>query len=207
MNPGTSHRTSQKTLTRRTFLAAAMGVAVAPSALAQPSGPPHFGTARNQFTLIRPRRPAGQLQLSALDGGVTSLQRYAGKVIVLNFWATWCPPCRVELPILERLQQALGPAGLQAAAVSVDDGEGRNVERFVRELKIRQVAIFHDRAGKIARSPRRGDPDAPFALYGMPITYVIGRSGHVEGYLVGEADWMSPGGRNLLEHYLRASPA
>ncbi len=196
-------------LTRRIFLGAAASAILSPCAMAQVAGPPRFGSARNQFTLVRPRRPVGDLQLPQPNGNAVSLRRYAGKVIVLNFWATWCPPCRGELPILERLQQALGPAGLQVAAVSVDDGDGSGgkVQQFVRELRLSQIAVFHDRDGRLARSPRRGDRDAPFALYGMPITYVIGRSLHVEGYLVGEADWMSPGGRNLLDYYLRATPA
>jgi thiol-disulfide isomerase/thioredoxin len=174
------------------------------SVAAGAGGPPPFGTARQQFRIVRPARNVGDFQMTRLDGATSSFTRFRGKVVLLNFWATWCPPCRAELPILDRLQQIMDGADLQVAAVCVDRGERRTVERFVRELHLRHLAVYLDPDGRIAHSQGSTDRNAPFALYGMPISYVINRSGGVEGYLIGEADWSSEAARNLLGYYLRA---
>lgn len=141
--------------------------------------------------------------MTRLDGSTGGFSRFRGKVVLLNFWATWCPACRTELPILDRLQQNMGSNDLQVVAVSVDRGERGIVERYVRELKIRHLAIGLDPDGRIAHSQGSKDTNAPFALYGMPISYVINRSGGVEGYMMGEADWSSEPARHLLDYYIR----
>ena len=172
------------------------------SALAS-AGPPRFETERQQFRIVRPARNVGDFQMLRLDGSKTRFSHFRGKVVLLNFWATWCPACRVELPILDRLQQAMGSADFQVAAVSVDRGDRRVVERFVRDHHVRHIPIYLDPEAHIARSDGSADREAPFALYGMPISYVISRTGHVEGYMMGEADWSTETAKNLLAYYLQ----
>lgn len=170
-------------------------------------GPPPFETSRQQFRIIHPVRHVPDIRLSRIDGTSTGFADFRGKVVLLNFWATWCPPCRAELPILDRLQKEMRGSDLKVVAVSVDRGDRRQVERFVQNLNIRHLSIYLDAEGRIAHSSADGNRDAPFALYGMPITYVIGRSGSIGGYLMGEADWSSEAAKNLLGYYFRRPPA
>ncbi len=75
--------------------------------------------------------------------------------------------------------------------------------QYVRERGIRNLPIFVDPEARIAHSEGSADRNAPFALYGMPITYVISRSGTIQGYVLGEADWSSDAARTLLAYYLQ----
>jgi thiol-disulfide isomerase/thioredoxin len=168
-----------------------------------PNDPPPFGTARHQFTILRPRRVVPEIRLIGLDGASTDFSAWRGSVVLLNFWATWCPACRTELPNLERLQ-ALS-ADVRVAAISTDREGRAAVLPYVRALGVKKLAIYLDPDQRLAR-PAGSSTNAPFALYGMPITYVIDRSGRIAGYLAGEADWTSAAARALLD-FFRTSPA
>jgi thiol-disulfide isomerase/thioredoxin len=138
-----------------------------------------------------------------LDGTTTTLASFQGKVLLVNFWATWCPACRIELPMLDRLQEAAGREGLQVIAISLDRGGRSTVAPFVRDLKLRHVGIYLDPEGRIARPADDDNPAIPFARYGMPISYLIDPAGRIAGYIAGEADWMSDAARNLLGYYAK----
>jgi thiol-disulfide isomerase/thioredoxin len=208
------HQTSRSPdilLSRRTFLqhlaSLTAFVAAFPASALASNGPPRFETERQQFRIVRPARNVGDFPMLRLDGTASSFSRFRGKIVLLNFWATWCPACRTELPILDNLQQSMGGTDLQVVAVSVDRGDRRGVERFVRDRRVRHLSIYLDPESHIAHSEGSADRKAPFALYGMPISYVINRSGGVEGYLIGEADWSSDAAKNLLAYYLQKPAA
>lgn len=93
---------------------------------------------------------------------------------------------------------------LQVIAVSEDNAERIVVERFVKSLKIQHMAIYRDPNGYVAFSDADNHRNAPFALYGMPITYAIAASGWIVGYMPGAADWASTAAGNLIE-FLRRS--
>ncbi len=163
---------------------------------------PSFEHGRYQFTILRPQRDIPTIRLFRLDGTTTELSALRGRPILLNFWATWCAACRTELPILDRLQKQ--DAGLHVLAVSEDQADRASVARFVEALAIRDVPVYRDPNGYVAFSDRDNRRNAPFALYGMPITYLISASGRVVGYMPGAADWGSAAARDLLD-YLRRS--
>jgi thiol-disulfide isomerase/thioredoxin len=196
-SPSIPIRLSRRGLLRWT--AAAAGFAAVPAGAFASGGPPPM----ERYRIVRPARNVGDFPMLALDGSTSRFSRFRGKVVLMNFWATWCPACRVELPALDRLQQSMGRSGLQVIAVSVDRGDRRAVERYVRDRFIRNLAVFVDPDARIAHSEGSGDRKAPFALYGMPISYVISRSGDVQGYVLGEADWSSEAARNFLTYYLQ----
>jgi len=110
----------------------------------------------------------------------------------------------MELPVLDRLQQEHRHTGLQVLAVSEDRSERETVERFVRLLRIKNLPIYRDPHGYVAYDDTDNRQKAPFALYGMPITYAIAASGAIVGYMPGAADWASAAAGNLIE-YLRRS--
>lgn len=198
------------TVTRRAALGGMFGAVasvVVPSRHAQAltNGPPAFGTARSQFTLLAPVKIVPSLPLTRADGTTVNFAAFRGKVLLVNFWATWCAACRVELPILDRLQETVGRKTLQVAAISLDRNGGRAVMPFVQGLKLRHLDIFLDRDGRVG-SVGNDNPDAPFPIYGMPISYVIGPTGRIEGYVTGEADWLSNDARNLLSYYATSAP-
>ena len=101
-------------------------------------------------SIIRPRirLEAPPVSLKALDGTVKSLADYGGKAVVLNFWATWCEPCRVEMPAMERLWQSLQEKGLVVIAIAVDKGNPRRVKSFAEKYEI-TFPILLDPGGEV----------------------------------------------------------
>jgi thiol-disulfide isomerase/thioredoxin len=197
--------TSNRGPNRRTLVVGMMG---ATASLAMPAlpvcagGPPPFTTVRHQFTEVRGARPIPAVPIPRLGGGALDLASFRGKVVLINFWATWCPACRTELPILDRLA-GNGRADLAIVAVATDR-ERSLVAPFVRKLKLRHLAIGFDPGGLVARAGASDGVDTPFALYGMPISFLLGVTGQVEGYITGEADWLSIEARRLLDYYASA---
>jgi thiol-disulfide isomerase/thioredoxin len=161
---------------------------------------PTFESGRYQFTNIRPQRELPSIRLFRLEGGAIDLSSLRGKPIVLNFGASWCAACRTELPILERQYRSAWRGDLHVVAVSEDRGSRETVERFVKTLELRTLPIYLDPSGYVAYSDSANERKAPFALYGMPITYAVASSGRVVGYMPGAADWSSAAANDLIEY-------
>ena len=200
---------SNRLLARRSVLGGLLGGLFGAAASAVPfrraialsEGPPPFESGRHQFTILRPARAVPPVEVARLDGKTTNLASFRGKVVLVNLWATWCPACRAELPILERLQDTMGRSALQVLAISLDRGGRAIVTPFLRDLKIRRLDIGLDPESRLVHKPDDDDPAIPFDAYGMPISYVIDPAGRIAGYVTGEADWMSEDARNLLAYY------
>jgi thiol-disulfide isomerase/thioredoxin len=196
--------TSHHGPTRRTFVTGMMGAAASLAIPALPGrarsgGPPPFATVRHQFTEVRGARPVPALPIPRLGGGALDLASLRGKVVLVNFWATWCPACRTELPILDRLA---GNDRADLAVVAVTTDRDRSlVAPFVRKLNLRHLTIGFDPGGLVARAGASDGVDTPFALYGMPISFLLGVTGQVEGYITGEADWLSIEASRLFDYY------
>jgi peroxiredoxin len=136
---------------------------------------------------------APPLRLPALAGGEVDLASLRGRLVVLNFWATWCPPCVQEMPSLERLHRALGKEGLSVVSVSVDEDEGV-LRRFVQEHGV-TFPVLRDPGGRLA---------AAYRTTGYPETFEIDAQGVVREHYVGPAEWATP---EALEHFRkRLSP-
>jgi len=174
------------------------GVA-APKATASP---PVFRNGTHQFTLLKPFDPAPATPVRALDGTSSDLGRFRGKVVVLNFWATWCAPCVAEMPALDRLMAASDPRELAVVAVSIDAEGVRAVAPFVAAHRLRHLTILLDPGLNLgSRNPDRIAAGA-LPLRGLPISYVIDKQGRVAGYLVGAARWDSPEAHRFLDYFL-----
>jgi peroxiredoxin len=132
--------------------------------------------------------PAPALRLPDLAGSTTDLARFRGRLVVLNFWASWCAPCVHEMPSLEGLHRALGPEGLVVVGVSVDDDEGA-LRRFVEEQGI-TFPVLWDPGGRQAA--------AVFGTLAFPTTFVIDRDGILRRRYVGPTQWDAP---SALEYF------
>jgi peroxiredoxin len=130
-------------------------------------------------TLVQVGDQAPDFSITADNGRTYTRADFGGKLLVLNFWATWCPPCREELPSLDALQRLLGPKGLVVLAVSVDKDE-----QLYREfLKVNKVAIT------TARNPSQ-EINREYGTTKFPESYIIDRSGRVVEKIISSTNWM-----------------
>ncbi len=160
------------------------------------AGPPLNGLFADNFIRSEPPKPAPATVFSDLDGQARSLADFRGRVVLLNFWATWCAPCIHEMPSLDRLQASLGPEGLTVIALSVDRGGAHVVAPFLTRLGIEHLEVFLDPSNETGRS---------FAVPGLPTTYLIDQGGQIVGALAGPAEWDSPDAKALIRYYLDAA--
>lgn len=122
-----------------------------------------------------------------------SLDSYRGQVVLLNIWATWCAPCRIEMPSIERLHRELGPDGLHIVAVSIDNpGTDAAIRSFVSEYGL-TFDILHDESGDIKQQ---------YQTTGVPETFIIGRDGTIRKKVIGATRWDSPDNRAVITQLL-----
>jgi thiol-disulfide isomerase/thioredoxin len=141
-------------------------------------------------------KPVPELTFLDAEGNEVRLADFQGEVVVLNLWATWCGPCRREMPSLDRLQAKFGGDGLEVIALSLDRGDVAKVRAFFDELEISRLAVYQDpqaRAGRELGAP------------GLPTTIVIDRTGREIGRLLGPAEWDSEDALAVIEALLRPS--
>jgi cytochrome c biogenesis protein CcmG, thiol:disulfide interchange protein DsbE len=118
-----------------------------------------------------------------------TLDDYRGEVVLLNIWATWCLPCREEMPSLQRLHEALGDDGLRIVAVSIDRAaDAEKIRAFAREYGL-TFEILHDPSGEIQRA---------YQTTGVPETFILGREGDIRRKQIGAVNWFSEGNRTLF---------
>jgi thiol-disulfide isomerase/thioredoxin len=144
---------------------------------------------------VYPSAAGGSFSSSEVPDGATAktLASYRGQVVLLNVWATWCAPCRSEMPSIERLHREFGPRGLKVVAVSVDDaGQQRNVRDFARSLGL-TFEILQDPTHDIQRI---------YQTTGVPETFVLGKDGVIRKKIIGATDWSSEGTRALVAQLL-----
>lgn len=187
-------------VTRRLVLLAApaLGLASLNPSRAQTGGsrwPPVFEAGRSQFTVVRPRVPVPPLRLQDLRGKDVLLAPKAARVTLINFWATWCAACRLDLPTIASLERSRID-GLDICAICTDTRDIRKIRSYLGGLAVENLACYVDAHGVTTDSSA-----SVFRLVGMPITYLVGTSNHVEGYITGAPDWLSPAGARLLQFY------
>ncbi|MDB4887473.1 MAG: resA [Gemmatimonadetes bacterium] len=129
---------------------------------------------------------------------VKTLADYKGRVVLLNVWATWCEPCREEMPSIEKLHREFGPQGLSVVAVSLDDaGTESHIRDFVKQYGL-TFEILHDPSQVTKKN---------YQLTGFPETFIIGREGKIRRKVLGAADWSSESNRTLLRELLGGTTA
>ena len=127
-------------------------------------------------------------------GRPVKIEDYRGKVVLLNIWATWCAPCKVEMPSMEHLHRRLAGTDFRLVAVSVDEEDSTVVNKFVKDMGL-TFEILHNRDGSIRRI---------YQTTGVPESFVIDRDGVIVKKVIGAADWNAPVNENLIRRLLDA---
>ncbi|MGH6865120.1 MAG: TlpA family protein disulfide reductase [Methyloceanibacter sp.] len=130
------------------------------------------------------------------DGAAKRLADWRGKVVLLNIWATWCVPCREEMPLLNKLQSELGGKDFEVVAVNIDKGGPDKARTFLVETGAKDLALYTDPDSKLF---------ATLKAVGMPTTLLLDREGREMGRLVGPADWAALEAKTLVEAAISAS--
>jgi thiol-disulfide isomerase/thioredoxin len=140
----------------------------------------YFGFhAARQSASIQPRitasAPAPDFSLESLDGSSLRLSDLRGKAVLLNFWATWCGPCKIEMPWFVELQKEYGPQGLQIVGVAMDDSSKEDIAKFAKEMGVNYPVLI----GKEAVGDAYGGVPA------LPESFFIGRDGKIVDKIIG----------------------
>ncbi|MFQ5780527.1 MAG: TlpA disulfide reductase family protein [Nitrospiria bacterium] len=138
---------------------------------------------------------APDFSIENLKGGATSLTDYRGKVVLINFWATWCGPCKAEMPSMEALYRAYGRGDFEILAVSIDLGSDAPVRAFVEDFGF-TFPILLDNQFTV---------NDQFQVRVVPTSILIDRSGVVTHRLLGAKDWNDPDARMFVEELIKAS--
>lgn len=123
-------------------------------------------------------------------------ERYRGEVTLVNIWATWCEPCKEEVPAMDSVYRALGPKGFKIAAVSIDRGGEAIVRKFAEEYHM-SFDVLHDPSGEIEKI---------YQTTGVPESFLVGRDGRILRIMLRGYTWNSPASRRVIEELL-ATPA
>ncbi len=142
-------------------------------------------------------RPLPELHFVDGTGARRSLADFRGRVILLNVWATWCVPCREEMPALDRLQAALGGPDFEVVPLSIDRGGVFVIKGFYEELDLRALQIYVDQAGEALTK---------LGAVGIPLTLLVDREGRELWRVVGPAEWDKPAAVNRIRSHLPEAP-
>ena len=137
------------------------------------------------------RKAVFEFSLPDLRGNPVSLKDFRGKVVFVNFWASWCVPCREEMPSMERLYQKYRAKGLLMLAVNYRESR-KEAQAFVDELKLTFPTLLDD-----------GTVSTLYGVFGLPATYLIDRQGRGAVRVMGARDWMSEESRAVIERLLK----
>jgi len=128
----------------------------------------------------------------ATGDSVSLPRRYQGHVTLVNIWATWCIPCRVEMPAMQAVYDSLRSRGFRIAAVSIDEGDATEVRNFAAELGL-TFDILHDPSGRVQQV---------YQTTGVPESFLLDRDGVIVKRVIGAHDWNAPVNRQLVERLL-----
>ncbi|MCA0422292.1 MAG: TlpA family protein disulfide reductase [Proteobacteria bacterium] len=138
-------------------------------------------------------QPVTPVTFSSHDGKKLSFADFAGKTILVNLWATWCAPCRAEMPALDRLQQELGGPDFEVVAINIDTNRLDRPRAFLNEVGVKSLSYYSDQSAMIFADLKRAGK-----AFGMPTTLLIDAKGCELGVMAGPAEWASQDARYFI---------
>ena len=174
--------------------------ACAPARVQAQALDPLIGGEVAAFQVAKAPEKLSDLAFSGAAGEPMTLADFQGKVTLLNLWATWCAPCRLEMPALDRLQAALGGDDFSVVPVSIDTGGPERPTAFLGSIGVENLPLYIDRSTQIFAELKKRS----LAL-GLPVTVLLDRNGCRLGHMNGPAEWDSHEGRRLIEAAIAGS--
>lgn len=165
----------------------------APAKSARGSAHPLATGAMTTFVFKPTPEPLSDIQFVNGSGAPVSLASFKGRVVLLNVWATWCAPCREEMPGLDKLQAQLGSDKFEVVALAVDKGGIEGARKFLSDIEAEKLGVYADPTAK---------EGTRLKVIGMPTTILIDEEGREVGRLIGPAHWDSPEAKKLIEAQL-----
>lgn len=148
----------------------------------------------SDFEIFEQKKQPPAVEFTDANGEKIKFEDFQGKVILLNFWATWCPPCIDEMPSLDALQQQLSEEGLSVVTLSFDRLGPKRIQDFFNRYKLENLKVYMDDQNIISKT---------LGAYSLPATFIIDKSGNIVGKYTGPADWASDDAKSLLRYYLK----
>lgn len=178
------------------LLAAALGIVLlqAPAGAGETSPAPSGDAAKN-FVHFRMPQPVPKISFKDDLGRELDLSAFKGQVLLVNLWATWCVPCREEIPALDRLQAELGSPDFKVVTVSQDRSDTEKVRAFLNQIGAKHLPLYIDSGARAMRS---------WGVFGLPATFLLDREGREVGRLMGPAEWDSGDVKRLIRHFIDA---
>ena len=146
------------------------------------------------FAVLDEPRPTPLLAFNDEAGNARTMEDWLGQTVLFNLWATWCAPCREEMPALDRLQTAEGDDGFEVVAVSIDTNASADPQGFLEEIEVQSLDFYQDDTADLFQTLR-----AEGLAFGMPTTLLIDDAGCLLGFLAGPAHWDSQDAVALME--------
>jgi thiol-disulfide isomerase/thioredoxin len=146
------------------------------------------------FVFKDPPAALPEFQFVNADGKPISLKDWRGKVVLLNLWATWCAPCRGEMPALDRLESELGSDKFEVVALAVDKSGLEGARKFLAETKAGKLKLYADPTARVGNELK---------VIGMPTTILVDAEGREIGRLIGPAEWDSADAKRLIQSFLK----
>lgn len=166
-----------------------------------PSGDPRTFArgAVSAFEFVEDPKPVPETPFVNGEGAEITLADFKGKVVLVNLWATWCGPCKTEMPTLNALQAEMGGEDFEVVAISLDRRGPEAARQFLDLQELENIALYNDRSGRIlGKLAMYGN----FAVRGLPATLLVDRNSKVVGRLIGPAEWDTPEAKALLRHFI-----
>jgi thiol-disulfide isomerase/thioredoxin len=145
------------------------------------------------LTMARTPFLVSDLAFKDAEGRERKLKDWRGRTVLLNLWATWCVPCRKEMPALDTLQADLGGQGFEVVAVNIDTRDAEKPLTFLKDAGVKHLAYYSDQSAKVFQ-----DLKSAGKAFGMPTTLIVDRSGCEIGEMAGPAEWASADGVKLV---------
>ncbi len=149
------------------------------------------------FLPVRESKDLRALAFKDKDGGDVTIADWKGRTVLLNLWATWCAPCRREMPALQKLQQALGGPDFEVVPVSIDLGDDSKPKAFYEKIGLSDLPFYADATIEIFNTLKKDG-----LAFGMPTTVLIDKNGCSVGVINGPAEWASEDAKVLIKAVL-----
>jgi thiol-disulfide isomerase/thioredoxin len=150
------------------------------------------------FTFSDAPKPVPPVSFTVAGGAAADLAQFRGKVVLVNLWATWCAPCRAEMPAIDRLAAELGGSDFQVVALAEDRGGWDKARAYLDEVGASHVTLLLDQTMQSGRD---------WGARGLPITLLLDRTGREVGRMIGPADWESADAKALIRGLIEKNAA